>query len=237
MTVNSPSEGPVMKWPAQRSSLSKAFELFCHSVFRFYCPLNVSGQENLPKAPFLICSNHASHIDSSMLMGALDMSFKKIGLIAAKDYFFDQGHRFFLHYMMNLVPIARGAGSGAIRDSIIACRSFLDSGGEVLIIYPEGTRSVDGRVARFKEGAAILAHELDLPLVPAAVLGSRECLPKGSYFIRSKNLTVRFGKPIKVSEYISLDEKDDRKARFHAYREATMAAENEVRRLMEQGDA
>jgi 1-acyl-sn-glycerol-3-phosphate acyltransferase len=220
-----------MVWPAQKSHLSSAFEAFCKTVFKLYCPLTVEGRENLPEPPFVICSNHASHIDSSMLMMALDMSFKKIGLIAAKDYFFDQSHRFFLHYMMNLVPIARGAGSGAIRDSIIACRSFLASGGEVLIIYPEGTRATSDKISHFKEGAAILSHELGLPMVPACVYHSRECLPKGSYMLRPTKLKVRFGNPVRVSDFLNVDEADDRKAKFHAYREATLKVEAEVRRM------
>lgn len=231
MAENTQNEEFSGKWPARKSYLSSAFEGFCRSIFKFYCSLTVLGQENLPKVPFLICSNHASHIDSSMLMMALNRSFKDIGLIAAKDYFFDKDHRFFLHYMMNLVPIARGKGSGAIRDSVIACRSFLKSGGNVLIIYPEGTRSMDGKIAHFKEGAAILAHELGLPIVPAFVEGSRECLPKGSYYLRPKDLKVHFGRPVMVSDYLLPGEEDERKAKFHAYREATGMVEKEVRRL------
>ena len=72
-----------------------------------------------------------------MLMAATNISFRKIGLIAAKDYFFDQQNRIFLHYMLNLVPIARGGGSKGVKESIIACRSFLNSGGEALIIIPK----------------------------------------------------------------------------------------------------
>src|SRR5580704_4856959 len=121
-------------WPAQHSPLAKSFEIFCKTVFKFYCPLTVYGHKNLPKTPFLVCSNHASHLDSIMLMAALKIPFKKIGLIAAKDYFFDQGHRFILHYMLNLVPIARGKGTRAIKDSSLACKSFLNTGGQALII-------------------------------------------------------------------------------------------------------
>src|SRR5437879_12748688 len=113
-----------------------------------------------------------------MLMSATNISFSIIGLIAAKYYFFDQQNRFFLHYIMNLVPIARGGGSKGVKESIVACRSFLDNGGKALIIYPEGTRSLNGKIARFKEGAAILAHDLDLPMVPALVRGSDDSLPK-----------------------------------------------------------
>lgn len=225
-----------IEWPAQHSVLAKPFEMFCKSVFKVYCPLTVEGKENLPEPPFLICSNHASHIDSTMLMTATGYPFQKIGLIAAKDYFFDQSHRFYLHFLMNLVPIARGTGARALKDSIVACRSFLESGGYGLIIYPEGTRSTTGKMARFKEGAAILAHDLDIPLVPACVIGSDQTLPKGAYMIRPRKLTVRFGKPLKVIDWLSFDEKSDRKAVFNAYRETTVELEKRVRAMMDSGE-
>lgn len=218
-------------WPAQKSAWAKSFETFCRTVFRFYCPLTPQERNNLPAPPYIICSNHASHLDSSILMTALGMPFQKIGLIAAKDYFFDQSHRFFLHYMMNLVPIARGSGARAIKDSIVACRSFLNQGGQVLIIYPEGTRTLTGEMGRFKEGAAILAHELNLPMVPAYVGGSFEALPKGSYFIKPHRVWVKFGEPVRVSDWLSFDDKDDRRATFLAYREATAEMEKRVRAL------
>lgn len=223
-----------VSWPAQNSGWAKSFEKFCKTIFKFYCPLKIYGQENLPKAPFIICSNHASHLDSSMLMSACGLPFQNIGLIAAKDYFFDQSHRFYLHYMMNLVPIARGVGGKAIKDSIVACRSFLNDGGLALIIYPEGTRSLTGEISRFKEGASILAHELDLPLVPAYVGGSYEALKKGSYFIKPQALTVRFGEPVMVKDWLSYEDKDDRKATFIAYREATAELERRVRLLSQE---
>lgn len=225
------------QWPAQHSRLASSFETFCNTMFKFYCPLTIHGSQNLPEVPFLICSNHASHLDSTMLMAASGVPFQKTGLIAAKDYFFDKGHRFYLHYMMNLVPIARGTGARAIKDSIIACRSFLGSGGLVLIIFPEGTRSVTGKIARFKEGAAMLAHDLELPMVPTYVSGSNQSLPKGSYFLRPKKISVTFGKPIKVADWLAFDEKDDRRAIFHAYREATAELERQVRALADKEQA
>jgi 1-acyl-sn-glycerol-3-phosphate acyltransferase/long-chain acyl-CoA synthetase len=220
-------------WPAQHSAWAKSFEAFCRSVFKLYCPLGVSGQENLPPMPYLICSNHTSHLDSIMLMKATNLPFQKIGLIAAKDYFFDKSNRFFLHYLLNLVPIARGSGTKAVKDSIIACRSFLESGGLALIIYPEGTRSLDATIARFKEGAAILAHDLNLPMVPALVKGSHQALPKGSVIIKPRKLYVRFGKALKVSDFLDTNN-PDRKAIFAAYRSATAELERRVRNLEQQ---
>jgi 1-acyl-sn-glycerol-3-phosphate acyltransferase len=229
------NEKAGIEWPAQKSALAKPFEAFCKTLFKMYCPLSVDGHENLPEPPYLICSNHASHMDSVMLMAATGLPFRAVGLIAAKDYFFDQSHRFYLHFLMNLVPIARGTGARALKDSIIACRSFLNSDGQVLIIYPEGTRSTTGKIARFKEGAAMLSHDLDIPIVPACTIGSDAALPKGAYMIRRQKIGVRFGKPFKVADWLSFDEKHDRKAVFNAYREATAEVEKRVRAMAELG--
>jgi 1-acyl-sn-glycerol-3-phosphate acyltransferase len=224
-----------IEWPARHSRLATSFEAFCRTMFKFYCPLTVTGSDHLPEPPFIICSNHASHLDSTMLMAASGLPFKKIGLIAAKDYFFDQSHRFYLHYMMNLVPIARGTGSRALKDTILACSSFLDQGGLALIIYPEGTRSLTGKIAKFKEGAAMIAHDLDIPLVPACVVGSHDSLGKGSYFLRPKKLAVHFGRSFKVADWLSFDEHNDRKATFNAYREAMAEVERQVREMSQRG--
>jgi 1-acyl-sn-glycerol-3-phosphate acyltransferase len=218
-------------WPAQHSAWAKSFESFCKTVFKIYCPLSVKGQENLPAGPYVICSNHASHLDSAMLMVATGLPFEKIGLIAAKDYFFDQPKRSFLHSLLNLVPIARGRGAQAVKDSIKACSAFLQSNGQVLIMYPEGTRSQNGAIAHFKEGAAILAHALNLPIVPALVVGSFESLPKGAFFPKSRNMCVRFAKPLNLADFIKPGFEDDRKALFSAYREASTELERRVRDL------
>jgi len=222
------------QWPARTSPWSAAFEAFCKGVFNGYCPLRAFGVKNLPPMPYLICSNHASHVDSAALMVAANLRFSETGLIAAKDYFFDRPGLFFVHHLMNLVPIARGIGSKAIKDSVEASRSFLDSGGQVLIIYPEGTRSKANEIAKFKEGAAILAHQLDLPIVPAFILGAREVLPKGNYMLRPKPVEVHFGPLIKVSDYIKEDVSSDRRAIFMAYRDATAELEKRVQELQKE---
>lgn len=232
----SAAEANGQKWPARDSAWAKSFELFCKTVYRVYCPLTVHGLEYLPDSPFLICSNHTSHMDSTALMVAAKLPFQNTGLIAAKDYFFDARNRSVLHYMMNLVPIERGVGVQAIKDSVIACRSFLESGGKALIIFPEGTRSVSGQMARFKQGAAILAHNLDIPMVPARVIDADRRMPKGAYMFKPGRITVRFGKALRVNDWLPYDEAHDRRAIFAAYRDATEELETRVRALGTKAD-
>src|SRR5690349_5890896 len=71
-------------WPGVR----RAFEGFCRILLRHWCPLSVDGHEALPKVPFILCSNHSSHLDSIALMIAADGSFDSFALLAARDYFF-----------------------------------------------------------------------------------------------------------------------------------------------------
>jgi 1-acyl-sn-glycerol-3-phosphate acyltransferase len=68
-----------------------------------------------------------------------------------------------------------------------------------MILFPEGTRSPDGRLQAFKKGAFVLAIETGIPLVPVGILGSRQVMPKGSFRIRPGVITVRVGDPIDVA--------------------------------------
>ncbi len=218
-------------WPAQNNYWSKAFEIFCRTMFKHYCPLQVFGLENLCKKPFLICSNHSSHIDSALLMVGANLKFSQTGLIAAKDYFFDQSSKNYLHYLMNLVPIERKSGSKALHDSIAICKAFLGDKERALIIYPEGTRSSNGKISKFKEGAAIMAHELNIPMIPAYIDKAYLALPKGSYIMRPTNISVSFGKPVFVKDFLVSSDLEDRKLIFNAYKEATLELQNRVENL------
>jgi 1-acyl-sn-glycerol-3-phosphate acyltransferase len=71
--------------------------------------------------------------------------------------------------------------------------------GGSLILYPEGTRSQDGKVQAFKSGAALFAIELDVPVVPAYIEGTHHILPKGHYVPRTGPVTVRFGAPVRLA--------------------------------------
>lgn len=173
------------------------FEAFARLVFRFYCPLTVEGRENLPPMPFLFCSNHSSHMDSIVLMTASRRSFSRFGLLAASDYFFRSPavYRGF-SCLVNLIPISRSPTPSSLNGTIEECRRFLNGGTRSLILFPEGTRSLDGQIAPFKRGAGMLAVHLGLPLVPAYIEGTRQAMPKGRFFPSPRRLTIRIGAPI-----------------------------------------
>ena len=179
---------------------SALFEGFCRIFFTCYCPLTVEGRNHLPEGPFLLCSNHASHVDSAALMTASGRHFRRFALLGASDYFFrSRGVRWAVSPLMNVIPIDRQPGPKALSACLAACGQFLERTKGALILYPEGTRSTDGEMKKFKLGAAVFASELGVPVIPAYIEGAHRILPKGRSMPRSSPLTVRFGEALSLA--------------------------------------
>jgi 1-acyl-sn-glycerol-3-phosphate acyltransferase/long-chain acyl-CoA synthetase len=184
-------------WASALGSL--CFEGFCRAFFTWYCPLIAEERHHLPDRPFLLCSNHSSHADSAVLMTASGRSFRKFALIGASDYFFRSRRvRWVVSPLMNVIPIDRDPGAKSLSVSLETCRQFMRQTGGSLILYPEGTRSEDGKMQAFKTGAALFAIELDVPVIPAYIEGTHHILPKGHNVPRAGPVTVRFGEPIEL---------------------------------------
>jgi 1-acyl-sn-glycerol-3-phosphate acyltransferase len=179
---------------------SAMFESFCRVFFASYCPLTVEGRQHLPQEPFLLCSNHTSHVDSAALMTASGRCFRTLALLGASDYFFHSRRvRWSVSPLMNVIPIERRPGPKSLAACLAICRRFLKQTGGGLILYPEGTRSPDGEMRAFKTGAGLFAIELGVPLVPAHIEGTHRILPKGQSMPRPGSLTVRFGQPLTLA--------------------------------------
>lgn len=178
-------------------AMAGAFETFCAGLFRNWCRLTVSGREHIPAGPFIICSNHQSHLDSVALMAASGGRFLDFGLLAAEDYFFERqrAHRLFTP-LLNLIPVARTADRQALRRTLSLCRQFVAETQGNLIIYPEGGRSRSGAIQPFKRGAALFAAELGLPIVPAYVKGTGAVMPPGAPWPKPGTIEVWFGAPM-----------------------------------------
>jgi 1-acyl-sn-glycerol-3-phosphate acyltransferase len=179
------------------STGSAMFEAFCRAFFLVYSRLTVEGQNQLPASPFIICSNHTSHVDSAVLMTASGLPFSAFALLGARDYFFYSWKaRFLVSRFMNVIPIDRQAHHKSIRRSLAMCEQFLQRSRGNLILYPEGTRSPDGEMQTFKSGAGLFAFDLGVPVVPAHIDGAHNILAKGKLMPRPVPVTVRFGEPI-----------------------------------------
>jgi 1-acyl-sn-glycerol-3-phosphate acyltransferase len=176
---------------------SAMFQAFCRMFFVCYCRLTVSGQRHLPPSPFIICSNHTSHIDSAVLMTASGLPFSTFAMLGASDYFFDSWKaRFLVSRFMNVIPIDRRAQPKSLRRSLAMCEEFLQRTHGTLILYPEGTRSCNGEIKTFKRGAGLFVADLGVPVVPAHIEGTHNILAKGKSVPRPGPITVRFGEPI-----------------------------------------
>jgi 1-acyl-sn-glycerol-3-phosphate acyltransferase len=173
---------------------SALFEAFCRAFFTLYSPLSVEGRHRLPVGPFFLCSNHCSHADSAALMTATGRSFHEFALLGASDYFFRSSRmRRLLSTWMNVIPIERRPTPRSLSSCLTECRRFLSQKGQILILYPEGTRSLDGELRELKTGVGWLANELHLPIVPAYIEGTIRVLPKGRSLPRPSPVTVHFG--------------------------------------------
>lgn len=196
MTGTGKAEGRFLA-PALGSAM---FQAFCRWFFFCYGRLTVEGRDRLPASPFIICSNHTSHIDSAVLMTASRRPFSAFALLGASDYFFDSRRvRFVVSRFMNVIPIDRQAQPKSLRRSLAMCDDFLQRTHGNLILYPEGTRSSSGEMRAFKKGAGLFAVALGAPVVPAYIEGAHKILAKGKNVPRLGAVTVRFGEPIRFA--------------------------------------
>lgn len=227
----------VLKKPTLPGRLiKKIFEIYCKILFKFYCPLNIIGKENIPRSSsFIFCSNHNSHMDSGVLMVASGLPFKNFAMMAAKDYFFDNNKRkHYLSLLMNLIPIDREADRKSMINYLAACKEFTKNGNRSLIIYPEGTRSKTGKIQPFKKGPAMISAEILIPIVPAYIYGTFNAWPKGKIFMKPSGITIRIGKPILPEGYVCDDNPDGNN--FTAYKKITEELEKRIHQLKNSGE-
>ncbi len=171
----------------------RVFNLFC----RVFMRLEVSGVENLTKASnaaptFLICPNHQSFLDPFVLSSNYPYAvFRRIFHVGASMFFKGSIMRF-ISRMLRVVPIDQDTQLlKAMKAGAIGLKK-----GMVLNIYPEGERAFDGKLHEFKKGAAILATELDLPIVPVALDGLQNVWARKSWKIRPAKVKITIGEPV-----------------------------------------
>jgi long-chain acyl-CoA synthetase len=158
--------------------------------------LKVSGIEKLPKGgPYLLCSNHQSYLDPLILASVLPSDlFDRLFAVGTSEIF-GEGFMRRLARSLNVVVVDPDANLvSAMRAGAFGLRQ-----GKVLILYPEGERSIDGTPRIFKKGAAILSTHLQVPIVPIAIEGFYDAWPRNQRFQGFKALKMVFGDPIMPS--------------------------------------
>ncbi len=164
--------------------------------FKFYIYLKVQGsyKEIYQKYPkLLIISNHASHLDAISIAASIPESYwSDLFIAAAKDYFFTNiFFTFFSQHCLGAIPIDRKDRKGEAIQLIVRLLRELDR--MWLILFPEGTRSKDGKIHDFKRGVSHFSETTQTPILFLYLEGNSELWPKGAFFAKPGKLIVHVG--------------------------------------------
>lgn len=178
--------------------LMKSSALF----FKTYNRLSFKGTENIPqKGPMIIAPNHQSYLDAALLSVGLPMkTLRESYFYATEEHVQGALRQYFARH--NNIIIMEWSN---LRDSILKMSEVLKRG-KNLIIFPEGSRTRTGRMTDFKKTFAILARELQVPIVPVCIRGAFEALPRSKRFISPSKIEVEFLKPVQPDPAKSYDE-------------------------------
>lgn len=198
-----PASDPDLGWLlAPRPIATRLLWLTARLASRLIARVAVEGVEHLPaRGPYLVCPNHQSYLDPFLLCGALPYRvFRQMFVVGAAEYFQTPLTRW-LARQANLVPV--DADTSLV--PAMKAGAFGLAHGRVLLLFPEGERSIDGMVKRFKKGAPILASHLRVPIVPVALKGIFELWPRTKPidwrrvgFWRRHRVRVAFGPAVTV---------------------------------------
>jgi long-chain acyl-CoA synthetase len=153
-----------------------SFRIFFHLYFRF----SAKGKENIPEGPFILAPNHQSSFDGLFVAAYLTNHQMRRTYFYAKEKHIRQRWLKFLASRNNIIIVDLNRD---LKESIQKMAEVLKQN-RSLIIFPEGTRTVTGELGEFKKTFAILASELNIPIVPVAISGAYKAMPKGSHFPR-----------------------------------------------------
>jgi long-chain acyl-CoA synthetase len=160
---------------------------------RLFFGLSVSGREKLPhKGPFILSPNHQSFLDGPIVAGLMPWRLFRDMFYVGTSEIFGAGLFSFIARTLKLVPVdpdsnlvnAMRAGAWGLKQ------------GDILVLYPEGERSIDGTPKRFKKGAAILSTHLQVPTIPVALEGFYTAWPRNQKLPRRARLQISFGDAI-----------------------------------------
>lgn len=158
--------------------------------FKVLFRLRVVGLENVPRhGPGLVCSNHCSYLDPMLAAVALP---RKLYSVSRKEMY---EQRLLGPFIRRLGAVRIDREALADKGALQAMLAIMDHG-DLCLIYPEGTRSADGKLQAPHNGAAFLAVKSGAPVLPMAVIGAYECWPRQRKFPRLGPITLRIGEPV-----------------------------------------
>ncbi len=170
-------------------------------IIKYYGHPEVLGLENLAglSPPLILAANHSSHMDTPLILNSLPKQLRRKTVVAAaSDYFFASRWRgLFVSAALGAVPMDRQGMGTRTMDTV----GQLLADKWCLVIYPEGIRTLDGRLYRGKTGIARLALAARAPIVPVGITGTYESMPAGRAWPWPARVQVRFGKPLTFDRY------------------------------------
>jgi 1-acyl-sn-glycerol-3-phosphate acyltransferase len=182
--------------PSGRFFRSCVQSLVLFPMVRFLTPMTVRGRDRLIDldGPVVVVANHVSHLDTPVVLRALPRRIRsRLVVAAAKDYFYTGRFKGALVSLaLATIPFDRKDGS---RESLHDVGQMVGSGWS-LLIFPEGTRSPSGELGTVRSGAAVLASQLDVPVLPIYVHGLARVMPKGSAAPLPGGIVVDIGEPV-----------------------------------------
>lgn len=172
--------------------LTKSFFLFCLKIYNRF---TVSGNENIPEdEKLIVIANHCSNLDPIVVGVAFPGKLRYL----AKSELFKNPVLGFLIRNLGAIPVSKisNQSAGAALKTFL---SLLDAG-ESILLFPEGSRSFDGKVGAFQGGASLIAEKTGVPVLPAYIYGTYNAMPRGAAVIKPSKINITFGKIIHPSE-------------------------------------
>lgn len=179
---------------------------FSHVLLKLYNRMSIKGVENIPTdGQFILAANHQSFIDGNILAAGLHSKvLRNSYFYATEDHVKGSLRRWFARNN-NIILMERGN----LRNSILKLAQVLKQGKNIAI-FPEGRRTKNGNMGAFKKTFAILSKELNVPILPACIIGAYDALPRGQHYVLPKKIEVIFLPPIMPDANSTYEEISDK---------------------------
>jgi len=153
-----------------------------------------------PHASYLIASNHASYMDTPVILSTIPAQFRFMAKASLFKIPFMGSHL----KRAGHIPVPREDPRAAVKTMALAAKNIREKNIS-LLIFPEGGRTPDGELKEFKEGVAYIAIKAGVPILPVALIGTRAVVPINSGIVKSGNVRVRVGEPIETENLTMKD--------------------------------
>jgi 1-acyl-sn-glycerol-3-phosphate acyltransferase len=180
--------------------LYKISQSIARVLFKLYFRLRVEGKENIPtEGGYIIVANHISFLDPLLICTIVP---RIIHYLTYAIYYYARP----LHWYckrVHCIPIKKdGKDISSLKKALRLLKT-----GELIGIFPEGVRSSTGQLQEPEPGVALIALKAKVPILPVGIRGAYEAFPRGAKFPRPYQITVTFGKPFRIDEYIDVQRK------------------------------